>query len=122
MIKLTNREEEIIQILWEKKEAYVKDIIDSLNETPKPHYNTISTLVRLMADKGWVGYLVMGGSHKYFPILQKEEYQKSFMSKMISDYFDNSYKDLVSFFAKQEKLTADDLREILEIIEKEKND
>lgn len=122
MIKLTNREEEIIQILWEKKEAYVKDIIDSLNETPKPHYNTISTLVRLMADKGWVGYRVMGGSHKYFPILQKEEYQKSFMSKMISDYFDNSYKDLVSFFAKQEKLTADDLREILEIIEKEKND
>lgn len=122
MIKLTNREEEIIQILWEKKEAYVKDIIDSLNETPKPHYNTISTLVRLMADKGWVGYRVMGGSHKYFPILQKEEYRKSFMSKMISDYFDNSYKDLVSFFAKQEKLTADDLREILEIIEKEKND
>lgn len=118
MTKLTNREEEILQILWDLNEAFVKDIIEHLPEDPKPHYNTISTMVRLMAEKGWIGHKAYGGSHKYFPILQKEEYRKTMVPKVIQDYFDNSYKNMVSFFAKQDNLSADDLREILEMIEK----
>lgn len=119
MTKLTNREEEILKILWDLKEAFVKEIIERLPDEPKPHYNTISTMVRLMEEKGWVGHIAIGGSHKYYPILQKEEYKKSFIPKVIQDYFDNSYKSMVTFFAKQDKLSADDLREILEMIEKE---
>lgn len=119
MHKLTTREEQIIQLLWELKEAYVKDLIRLLPDDPKPHYNTISTMVRLMEEKGWVGHKAVGGSHLYYPILKKEEYKKSFMPKLVKDYFDNSTKNLVSFFAKQEKLSADDLREILEMIEKD---
>lgn len=119
MTKLTNREEEILQVLWNLKHAFVKEIIEHLSDEPKPHYNTISTIVRLMEDKGWVGHEVVGGSHRYFPILQKETYRKSMMPKVIQDYFDNSYKNVVSYFAKNEKLSADDLREILEMIEKD---
>lgn len=121
MTKLTNREEEILQILWDLKEAFVKDIIEHLPDDPKPHYNTISTMVRLMEEKGWIGHNTYGSSHKYFPILQKEEYRKSMIPKVIKNYFDNSYKNVVSYFAQNEKLTAEDLREILEIIEKDEN-
>lgn len=118
MTKLTNREEEILQILWNLEEAFVKEIIEQLPDDPKPHYNTISTMVRIMEEKGWVGHKSYGGSHKYFPVLQKEEYRKTMMPKVIHNYFDNSYKNVVSFFAKQDKLSADDLREILEMVEK----
>lgn len=122
MTKLTNREEEILQILWRLKEAFVKDIIVALDENPKPHYNTISTMVRLMEEKGWVGHRAVGNTHKYYPILKKEDYKKTIMPRMIRDYFDDSYKNMVSFFAKQEKLSADDLKEILELIEKGQKD
>ncbi|MFA5620189.1 MAG: BlaI/MecI/CopY family transcriptional regulator [Weeksellaceae bacterium] len=118
MTKLTKREEEILQILWNLKEAFVKEIIEQLPDDPKPHYNTISTIVRLMEEKGMVGHKSLGGSHRYYPILKKEEYRKSFLPGIIKDYFDDSYKGMVTFFAKQEKLSADDLREILKIIEK----
>lgn len=117
-MKLTNREEEILQILWKLKAAFVKEIIEQLPDDPKPHYNTISTLVRLMEEKGLVGYNTVGNSHQYYPLLKKEEYKKSIIPGMIKNYFDNSYVNMVTSFAKQEKLSADDLREILKIIEK----
>lgn len=116
MEKLTNREEEILQILWDKGEAFIKDIIPEMQD--ELHYNTVSTLVRLMVDKGFVGNEPVGNSHKYFPILKKEDYKKSFVPQVIKKYFDNSYKSMVTYFAEEEKLSAKDLREILEIIEK----
>ena len=120
MIKLTNKEEEVMKILWRLKKAFVKDILDQVN-APKPHYNTMSTIVRNLVDKKYVGYEAFGNSHRYYPLIEKEQYRENFIHESMADFYDNSYKGLVSFFAKKEKITADELREIIKIIE-DKND
>lgn len=119
MQKLTNKEEEIMQILWKLKKAFVKDIMEEITED-KPHYNTLSTIVRNLEEKGYVGYTAYGKTHQYFPLVSIEKYRKKFMSTAIDTYFNSSYKNLVSFFAEEEKISADELREILAIIEKKK--
>ena len=116
MDKLTNKEEEILQALWKLKKAFVKEIVAVLPE-PKPHYNTISTIIRNMEDKGYVDYVAFGKTHQYFPSISKEEYRKKYMSKTITNYFENSYKDAVSFFAKEEKISVNELKEIINLIE-----
>jgi len=118
MKKLTNKEEEILQVLWKLNKAFVKDIINALPE-PKPHYNTISTVIRNMEDKGYIRYIAFGKTHQYYPKITKEEYRKNYMNKTINNYFENSYKNVVSFFAKEEKISTDELREIIELIEKD---
>jgi len=119
MEKLTNKEEEIMQVLWELKKAFVKEVIDKLPE-PKPHYNTISTTIRKMEDKGFVKHQAFGKTHQYFPIIKKEEYRKKFIHKTINNYFENSYKNVVSFFAKEEKISVEELKEIIKLIENKK--
>ena len=119
MQKLTNKEEEIMHILWKLKKAFVKDIMEEITED-KPHYNTLSTIVRNLEEKGYVGYTAYGKTHQYFPIVSIENYRKKFMNTAIDTYFNSSYKNLVSFFAEEDKISADELREILEIIEKKK--
>lgn len=119
MQKLTNKEEEIMHILWTLKKAFVKDVLAEITEE-KPHYNTLSTIIRNLEEKGYVSHTAYGNTHQYFPIISKEDYRKTFMNTAISNYFNNSYKNLVSFFAEEEKITADELREILDIIEKKK--
>ena len=119
MQKLTNKEEEVMHILWKLKKAFVKDIMEEITED-KPHYNTLSTIVRNLEEKGYVGYTAYGKTHQYFPIVSIENYRKKFMNTAIDTYFNSSYKNLVSFFAEEEKISADELREILEIIEKKK--
>lgn len=119
MQKLTNKEEEIMQILWKLKKAFVKDILKEISED-KPHYNTLSTIVRNLEEKGYVGYTAYGKTHQYYPLVTIEEYRKKYMNTAISNYFNNSYKNLVSFFAEEEKISADELREILELIDKKK--
>jgi predicted transcriptional regulator len=86
----------------------------------QPHYNTLSTIIRNLEDKGYVSHNAYGNTHQYFPIIALEDYRKEFMNTAIENYFDNSYKNMVSFFAEEEKISADELREILEIIEKRK--
>lgn len=116
MEQLTNKEEEVMQALWKLKKAFVKEIVAVLpNEN---HYNTISTIVRNLEDKGYVSYIAYGKTHQYFPIVSKDEYTKRFMNIAMKRYFDNNYKSMVSFFAKEEKISAEELREILDIIEK----
>ncbi|SHJ28463.1 BlaI/MecI/CopY family transcriptional regulator [Flavobacterium haoranii] len=119
MQKLTNKEEEIMQILWKLKKAFVKDILEEISED-KPHYNTLSTIVRNLEEKGYVGYTAYGKTHQYYPLVTIEEYRKKYMNTAISNYFNNSYKNLVSFFAEEEKISAEELREILELIDKKK--
>ena len=119
MQKLTNKEEEIMQILWKLKKAFVKDIMEEIIEE-KPHYNTLSTIVRNLEEKGYVGYTAYGKTHQYFPLVPIENYRKKFMNTAIDTYFNSSYKNLVSFFAEEEKISAAELREILDIIEKKK--
>lgn len=120
MEKLTNKEEEIMRVLWQLKKAFVKEVVAELPK-PKPHYNTISTIIRNMEEKGFVKHLTFGKTHQYAPVVSKEDYKKKYMQKTIQNYFENSYKNVVSFFAKEEKISIDELKEIISIIEKKKN-
>ena len=120
MKKLTTKEEEIMQVLWRLKKAFVKEIIQELPD-PKPHYNTTSTVIRKMENKGFVGHEPFGGSHRYYPIISKESYRSQHLSSTLQNYFENSYKSMVSYFASEKKISAEELREIIKIIEKNKN-
>ena len=119
MEKLTNKEEEVMHILWRLKKAFVKDILEEITND-KPHYNTLSTIVRKLEDKGYVGYNAYGKTHQYYPIIKKEDYRKGFIGKAIDNYFNNSYKNVVSFFAKEEKISVEELKEIIKELEKNK--
>jgi BlaI family transcriptional regulator, penicillinase repressor len=119
MQKLTNKEEEIMHILWKLKKAFVKEVMAEITED-QPHYNTLSTIIRNLEEKGFVSHHAYGNTHQYFPIVSMEDYRKRFMNTAIENYFNNSYKSMVSFFAEEDKISADELREILEIIEKKK--
>ena len=117
MLKLTNKEEEIMHILWKLEKAFVKEVMAEFTEDV-PHYNTLSTMIRNLEEKGYVGYTAFGKTHQYFPIISLEKYRKKFMQTTIENYFDNSYKNMVSFFAEEQKISAEELREILALIEK----
>ncbi|MDI9310360.1 MAG: BlaI/MecI/CopY family transcriptional regulator [Limnohabitans sp.] len=119
MQKLTNKEEEVMHILWRLKKAFVKDVLAEITED-KPHYNTLSTIIRNLEEKGFLSHNAYGNTHQYYPIIEIEEYRKKFMSTAIENYFNNSYKNMVSFFAEENKISAQELREILEIIEQKK--
>jgi len=119
MKKLTRKEEELMKILWKLDKAFVKDIIEKY-PLPKPHYNTISSLVRLLQDKGIIGFKQYGNTYQYFPLISKEEYRRSFMSEVVSDYFDNSYKSAVAFFVKEKGLSEAELDELVKLIKNQK--
>ncbi|MFE3870732.1 BlaI/MecI/CopY family transcriptional regulator [Flavobacterium sp. ZS1P70] len=116
MQKLTNKEEEIMHILWRLKKAFVKEVMAEITED-QPHYNTLSTIVRNLEEKGFVSHNAFGNTHQYYPIVSLEDYRKRFMNTAIDNYFNSSYKNMVSFFAKEEKISAAELREILIMIE-----
>lgn len=119
MEKLTNKEEEIMHILWKLEKAFVKDVLAEIPRD-KPHYNTLSTIIRNLEEKGYVGYKAFGKTHQYFPVVSKEIYRKRFMNTAIESYFNSSCKNVVSFFAKEEKISVEELKEIISIIEKNK--
>lgn len=112
MKHLTQAEEEIMQVLWKLKKAFVKDIIEELPE-PKPAYNTVSTIVRILEKKEFVNYEAFGKSHQYFPIISKQEYTKSFMKGFVSRYFSGSYQQMVSFFTKEDDLSVQELEDLM---------
>jgi predicted transcriptional regulator len=103
-------------VIWEKQKCFVKEIITELPE-PTPAYNTVSTIVRILEKKEFVSYTAYGKTHQYYPIISKEAYKKRFMNTAIENYFNNSYKNVVSFFAKEEKISVDELKEIIALIE-----
>jgi BlaI family transcriptional regulator, penicillinase repressor len=119
MQKLTNKEEEIMHILWKLEKAFVKEVMAEITEET-PHYNTLSTIIRNLEEKGYVGHNAFGNTHQYYPVVSMEEYRKRFMKTAIENYFNSSYKNLVSFFAEEQKISAEELREILDIIEQKK--
>jgi predicted transcriptional regulator len=118
MEELTKAEERIMQIVWKLKSAFVKDIISQLDENPKPPYNTISSIVRLLEKKGYLAYKAYGKTYEYYPQISKSDYRKAFFKKMISGYFDNSVESLLSFMVKEQKLSDEELKKIKEIIDK----
>ena len=119
MKELTRKEEEAMKILWKAKKGFVKDLIE-LHPGPKPLYTTFSTIIRGLEEKGYIGHKAYGKNHEYFPLIKKEEYRKTFMKEVVSDYFGSSYKNVVSFFVDEKKLSTDDLKKLIEIIEKGK--
>src|SRR5688572_32051643 len=108
MKELTRAEEEIMQILWTMKSAFVKDIIEELPE-PKPAYSTVSTIVRILQQKGFVGHKAHGQSHMYHPLISKTGYTKAFMKGFVKKYFGGSYQQMVSFFTQENNLTLNEL-------------
>lgn len=119
MEKLTNKEEQIMQILWQIKEGFVNDIMEQMPE-PKPHYNTLSTIVRLLEEKGFVAHKSYGKSHQYFPVISLEDYRGVYVTDSIKKYFGNSVSNLVNYFVKEEKLSEEEIRELMHIIENNK--
>lgn len=118
MKKLTRKEEDAMKILWKLGKAFIKDIVAEYPE-PKPHYNTVSSIVRLLQDKGLIGFTAYGNTYEYFPLVSKEDYRGSFMAQVVKDYFDNSYQSAVAFFVKEKGLKPEELEELIELIKKE---
>ena len=118
MKELTRAEEQIMHVLWFLGRAYVKDIIERLPE-PKPAYNTVSTIVRILEKKGFVGHEAFGKTHLYRPLVAKEDYTQAFLRGFVRDYFGNSYQDLVSFFAKDRDMSLAELEDILGALREE---
>ncbi len=119
--ELTRAEEQIMQILWKLKKAFVKDIIKQMPE-PKPAYNTVSTIVRILEKKGFVGYEAFGKTHRYFPLISKKEYTRSYMKNFMKNYFSNSFKEMVSFFAREDNMSVSDLEELMKEVGKDLDD
>src|SRR6478609_12189730 len=115
--ELTKAEEQIMQILWALQEGIVKDILEQMPD-PKPAYNTVSTVVRVLEGKGFIDHKAYGNSHVYFPVISEDEYRKFTFDKLMNNYFDNSYKSLVSFIADEKKLGIKELDELSELINK----
>jgi len=120
MEELTKTEERVMQIIWKLKTCFVKDIIDAMPDEPKPPYNTISSVVRLLETKGFAGYKAYGKTHEYFPLISKAEYRKASFKKILSGYFDNSAESLFSFMLKEDQLSKDEIDKIKQIIDKNK--
>ncbi len=119
--ELTRAEEQLMQVLWQLKKGYVKEVIEQLPE-PKPAYNTVSTIIRILETKGFVGHTVYGKSHEYHPLISKEEYKEFAAGKLLNGYFDNSVKRMFSFFVQKEKINLKDADELMKLIEKFKNE
>lgn len=120
MKHLTNREEEIMELFWEKGSLFVKEIIDQLAE-PKPHYNTISTVVRGLEEKGFVGHEQFGNTYRYFAIISREEFSRNTIKNMVSKYFNKSYASVVSMFVEEQKISTKEIQELIRQVESRKN-
>jgi predicted transcriptional regulator len=118
MNKLTKAEEEIMNVLWDIDKGFVKEIIEKLPE-PKPAYNTVSTIIRILCTKGFVDHEDFGRSHRYYPLINKDEYKSKYLKNVVNRFFDNSYKNLVSFFSESDDLSLTELEELKKIIEKQ---
>jgi len=118
MKELTTAEEQVMEYLWKLDEAFVKDILEQFPE-PRPAYNTVSTIVRILEKKGMVGYNAYGKTHQYYPLYTKSEYKKGRFKDVLSKHFNNSYQKFASFFAREEDVSIADLEEMKKIVEEE---
>ena len=118
MRQLTKAEEQVMQVLWDLKKGFVRDILDKL-PLPKPAYNTVSTIVRILEKKDFVGYTAFGKTHEYYPLVSKKAYRKTYFTKVLQNYFSNSYQSLTSFFTSEQNLSLEELEEIKKLIDDE---
>ena len=119
MQKLAKREEQIMQVFWTLGKAFIKEVIPEMPE-PKPHYNSLATMVKILEEKGFLGHETFGNMFQYYPVITKEQYQKHAMKDIVSQYFDNSYSNMLAYFAKEQKISEQELTDIIDIIKKTK--
>jgi len=119
MIKLAKREEQIMQVFWNLEKAFIKEIIPNL-PNPKPHYNSVATMVKILEEKGFLGHETFGNVYQYYPKIKREDYQKHAMKDIVKHYFDNSYPRMLAYFAKEQNLSEKELNEILQMIKSNK--
>lgn len=116
MKKLTRKEEEIMNRFWDKGAMFVKELLELYAE-PRPHFNTLSTMVRTLEANGYLSHKAYGNSYQYFPVVTREEYAKSSFKGIVSNYFNNSYLNAVSALVKEEKISIEELKELIQQIE-----
>lgn len=117
--ELTKAELQIMQVLWRKERAFVNEIREEMPE-PRPAYNTISTVLRVLVEKEFVSYQSYGKTYQYFPLVNREDYMERYMSGVVNNFFSGSVKAVVSFFARKEKLSSDEIDEIIDILNENK--
>ncbi len=120
MEKLTQAEEPIMLQIWKLKKAFVKDVIQTL-PAPKPPYNTVSSIIRILESKGMLGHKAYGKTHEYFPLISRIEYSKFLMTNMVKEYFDGSFAQIMSFMIKNEELSEEQINELKELIDDKAN-
>lgn len=120
MMELTRTEEKVMQVLWKLQKGFVKDIIDAIEEEPKPAYTTISTIIRILEQKQFVGYKAYGKTHEYYPIVSKEQYRTKSFKTLMHDYFEGNPSQVLSFLVNEEKLNMKDIEELKNIIKSSK--
>jgi BlaI family transcriptional regulator, penicillinase repressor len=118
--ELTKAEDQVMQILWKLEKGVVKDIMEEMSD-PKPAYNTVSTIVRILETKGFVDHKAYGKTHEYFPTISKDKYTKFYLNNLLKGYFNGSFQNLVSFFAKENDMSASDLEKLLGELKKQKS-
>jgi predicted transcriptional regulator len=118
MKELTKAEEQIMQLLWEQEKAFVKDIVEKM-PNPKPAYNTVSTIIRILEKKGFVGYTAYGKTHEYFPLVSRKDYTRTYMKNFMRNYFSGSFQEMVSFFAREDHMSLSDLDELVEDVKRD---
>ena len=121
MKELTKAEEQVMQVLWQIKQGFAANLIANFPE-PKPAYNTILTVVRILEKKGFVDHETFGKANRYYPLVSKEQYSQLFMQNFVQHYFDNSFKSMVSFFAQNKDISMEELDEIRRMIDAAQND
>lgn len=121
MKKLTQKEEEILSWFWEKGPLFVKELLE-LQEEPKPHYNTLSTIVRALEEKGYIGFKAYGNTYQYYALVTRDMYRKKSLSHLVDKYFGNSYTRVVSSLIEEEDLSVEELQELIEEIKRKKQE
>ncbi|MGN6509345.1 MAG: BlaI/MecI/CopY family transcriptional regulator [Chitinophaga sp.] len=120
MKTLTKAEEQIMQVLWKLGPSFVKDLVEEMPE-PRPHYNTVSTLVKILVEKGFVNFKAYGKSHQYYALISKEEYSHKTVKNFVKGYFEGSFSNMVSFFVQEKDMSVSDLEKLLQQIKQSKN-
>jgi predicted transcriptional regulator len=118
MKELTKAEERIMLIFWKIKKGFVKDVIEKIPDNPKPPYNIISSVIRILVEKGYLKFNAYGKTHEYYPVISKTQYRKTQLKKVMSDYFSDSPSDLVSCMVKEENLSEEEIKNLKKIINK----
>ncbi len=120
MKTLTKAEEQVMQVLWKLNKSFLRDIVESM-PSPKPHQNTVATLLKILVEKDFVAINVLGRQHEYYPLVSKEEYSKRTMKQMVKGYFEGSFSNVVSFMVKENNISIAELEGLLQQIKKQQN-